>query len=194
MLLILESTPILGNDVYASVIRDAVAAYWTNQEYHTSDYLPFCLLNDVVRYWRNLLLNYEHKTARKLRELERETKDKSPEEVALRKQRLQADKWLRSCKLRFTRCLTCYATVAWLLGRARETGNITQADFVQAVSLTPTKRLEAAAATGGVASQQLLDTLLQSYEQFLTVIDRPKRGTPAAVWRWGFPTYADGFG
>lgn len=174
MLLLLESAPILGDGVYQEVVNAAVAAYWTNLEYHANDYLPFYLLNDIIRYWRNVLLNYENRTARKLRELEKQRSAIPDDEFQLRKRQLDADKWLRSCKVRFTRCLTCYATIAWLLGTASKTNNVTKSAFIQATQSTPIERITRAAILAGEAATSKLDELLRSYTDFLDVIDQDK--------------------
>lgn len=172
MLLLLESTPIVGEDVYDEVVRQAIAAYWTNLQSHRDDYLPFCLTNDIVRYWRNLLLNYEHKTARKLRELENGRDKLEQEEYHTRQQQLDADKWLRSCKLRFTRCITCYATVAWLLSEAARTNNITGDSFHEATKLTPMERLRLAASMSN--EETLYVDLAKRYTSYLDATDKPK--------------------
>ena len=170
MLLLLESTPIYGQSVYDQVIDSAINAYWTNIEYHQDDYQPFCLLNDVVRYWRNLLLNYEWKTADKLRKLDREraSNEMSDEEHERRRKELESDKWRRSCRLRFARCLTCYGTIAWLLAEARTTNNVSRAAFGEAVRLTPLDRLRRAAELHDSAdSKEIFARLEKAYVHFL---------------------------
>lgn len=144
MLLLLESTPVEGSAVYDRVIEGIVRAYWTNLEYHEKDYLPFYLSNDIIRYWRNLLLNYENKTARKQRELDARREGLRDAEFQRAQALLSADKWLRSCKLRFSRCLTCYGTIAWLLASARVAKRVTFEAAVDLTKQTPLQRLRAA--------------------------------------------------
>lgn len=174
MLLVLESKPIIGEVVYDAVIQSAISAYWTNLQYHPDDYLPFCLANDIVRYWRNLLLNYEHKTARKQRELDRKRDTLSNEVFLAEQQKLDADKWLRSCKLRYVRCLTCYGTIAWLLGEAGKTGNITQEVFLGATKMTPLERLGTASVAGGQDTHAKYLELERAYATFLEATDMVK--------------------
>jgi hypothetical protein len=176
MLLLLESTPICGPDVYNRVVESAINAYWTNVDSHHDDYHPFFLLNDIVRYWRNLLLNYEWKTADKLRTLEhdRASTGMSIEEYDRQKMLLDSDKWRRSCKLRFARCLTCYGTIAWLLAEARATNNVRQNAFREAVRLTPLDRLRKAAELGTSAdSKSLFRRLETAYALFLESFSIP---------------------
>ena len=170
MLLLLESTPIHGQSVYDEVIDKAIDAYWTNIEYHEDDYRPFCLLNDIVRYWKVLLLNYEWKTADKLRKLERErsSRDMSDDEFRAKKLSLESDKWRRSCKLRFSRCLTCYGTIAWLLAEESRTRKVTRDSFRSVIKLPPLARLRSAAEIrGDKIAVTLFSKLEVNYARYL---------------------------
>jgi hypothetical protein len=44
MLLLLESTPIIGSDAYWKAVQTVVDAYWRNYSEHQNDYLPIILL------------------------------------------------------------------------------------------------------------------------------------------------------
>lgn len=127
MLLLLESEAVAGETAYRAVVDDVIAAYWKNAEFHPQDYLPIVLVNDVVRYWRILLLNYESKNTEKRLELSAE--------------RLKADLRLRSYKLRFSRCMTCYSVLVSLLACARRTGHVGLDDMREIVALSPMARL-----------------------------------------------------
>jgi predicted nucleotidyltransferase len=58
LLLLLESLPLANDETYRQ-IRDQVLGQYFRDERGKSSYRPLFLLNDVLRYWRTLCLNYE---------------------------------------------------------------------------------------------------------------------------------------
>ena len=69
MLLVLESLPVTGEDVHERVLRRVLDRYI---EQHVRDFWPpRFLLNDVIRYWRTMCVDFEGKVARDEREGER---------------------------------------------------------------------------------------------------------------------------
>ena len=60
MLLILESAPILHEEIYQQHLRDVLEHYYRDQVGKRS-FRPLFLLNDLLRYWRTLCLNYEER-------------------------------------------------------------------------------------------------------------------------------------
>ena len=127
MLLLLESAPVASTEAYRAIVDDVISAYWKNADLHPEDYLPIVLVNDIVRYWRILLLNYESKNTEKRLEL-------SPE-------RAKADLRLRSYKLRLSRCITCYSLLIAFLGAAKRKGHVGRADVLALVTESPTDRI-----------------------------------------------------
>lgn len=63
LLLLLESQPLLGKDIYDEAIGEVVAAYWKDYEDHKIDFIPTFLTNDILRLWRTFCVNYEARTA-----------------------------------------------------------------------------------------------------------------------------------
>jgi hypothetical protein len=157
MLLLLESRPLLQRDAYARLLDAVIERYWQNTWNHTRDYQPFVLVNDIVRYWRILLLNYVAKNFEKERELEQPKRD--------------AERRLRSCKLRFSRCLTCFSFLAELLA-ATAGGHVTKEQVIAITTRTPVERLRAVRDSAGAASD--VDRLLDLYTTFLRETDAPK--------------------
>jgi len=153
MLMLLESTPVAGAEVYDSIIRRVVDRYWGNTDEHPRDYLPIILLNDIVRYWRILLLNYEAKKSKTF-----------PEQK------------LRSYKLRFARCMTCYSAIAYLLAAERRgNGHVESQVAVDMVKLPPLKRLEWVQSEVVVpAVTEAAERIFDLYEGFLRTTDAPK--------------------
>ena len=74
MLLLLESRPVVGSTSYDRLIDSVIDGYWAVAEAHQHDYLPYVFVNDVIRYWRVVLLNHESRLRAKeieLREAEK---------------------------------------------------------------------------------------------------------------------------
>ena len=158
MLLLLESKPLLGERAYEKLLRIVVQRYWQNANEHARDYQPFVLVNDVVRYWRILLLNYVAKNFEREREL-------GPT-------KLKAEQRLRSYKLRCSRCATCFSALAFLLdATAKE--RVTREDVFDLVRRSPIERLKLVAERNDEARSHV-EKLLALYGTFLTTMDRPK--------------------
>jgi len=151
MLLLLESQPLLGDSAYVGLIEKILDAYWQNVEGHEADYQPYVLVNDVVRYWRILLLNYVAKNAVKELELEQPTRD--------------AERRLRSYKLRFSRCITCFSTLAKLLA-VTTAGSVTREHVLETVRQRPTDRLREIAMLHPRVEPHVT-ALLERYDAFL---------------------------
>jgi predicted nucleotidyltransferase len=153
MLLLLESRVLLGDNAYGNLVDSVLDAYWKDASDHTTDYQPFVLVNDIVRYWRILLLNYVAKNAEKEREL-------APPNLNLR-----AERSLRSYKLRFSRCITCFSALARLLSVTAR-GAVEKKSVAAIVRERPIQRL--VAVKEGVPQAGVhVDKMLQLYQAFL---------------------------
>lgn len=60
MLLILESIPLLNSELYDQFSRDIINNYYRDGK-GTKTFKPLFLLNDLLRYWRTLCINYEER-------------------------------------------------------------------------------------------------------------------------------------
>jgi hypothetical protein len=60
MLLLLESQPVSDETVYTRLRQRIVGFYYRDFDDHNETFLPTFLLNDILRFWRTLTLNYEH--------------------------------------------------------------------------------------------------------------------------------------
>jgi predicted nucleotidyltransferase len=156
LLLLLESKPLLGEDVYEQVLDDVLGAYWQDFIDHKNNFMPAFLANDILRLWRTFCVNYEART-----------KKQPDEEKAKRK--------LKNFKLKFSRLLTCYSALLFLLTSHIENGTVSTEEARQMVALTPTARLEwlltREAAKAGHAG---IVELLTAYEWFLASTARPE--------------------
>lgn len=125
LLLILESRPLYGEEIYKRVLDEVLESYFRDYPSHTDDFHVRFLLNDIVRFWKTLCLNYENR---------RNNRASTESEKVKRK--------VRNFKLKFSRLLTCYASIAYL--SSLETP-VTKTDVVAMTQLTPMQRLDAVA-------------------------------------------------
>lgn len=158
MLLLLESKPLVGGRAYDDLLRAIVQRYWQNADEHERDYQPFVLVNDIVRYWRILLLNYVAKNFEREKELGIDE--------------LKAERRLRSYKLRFSRCATCFSALAALLDVTAK-GSVAKDDVFEIVKRSPIERMRSLASRNE-AMEPKVGRLLRLYEGFLKTIDEPK--------------------
>lgn len=95
MLLLLESTPLVNDSLYSEVLETIVGAYFRDYPDHPSNFRPVFLINDILRFWKTLCLNYEHRRNRP-----------SDDQEKRRKQHV------KNFKLKFSRMITCFGTIA----------------------------------------------------------------------------------
>lgn len=98
LLLLLESRCLYGEEAHNALIEAMVGAYFRDYPDHKHTFQPVFLLNDICRFWKTLLLNYEHKRNLPVPESERAS----------------AKTKVRNFKLKYSRMTTCFATVAAL--------------------------------------------------------------------------------
>lgn len=164
MLLLLESRVILGAEAYDELMANVLGRYWAMAPRIIKGggkFLPFMLVNDVVRYWRVPLLNHESRLAAKERKL---VKSGMAADDIVAQQRL--DRAVRAYKLRFARCLTCFGTIVYLLAKAKRDGHMSLEDAKAMVKLPPQQRLEAVAEMVPQAAEQV-EALLLNYAGYL---------------------------
>jgi predicted nucleotidyltransferase len=152
LLLLLESRPLFGEDVYEHVVSDVIAEYWKEFERHRDDFEPSFLTNDILRLWRTLCLNYEARPDRARED---------PKAAAKRK--------LKNYKLKHSRLLTCFSAVASLLATFVDSRTVTPSDAKAMIRQTPTERIEALSARSDVAASA--NDVLTAYEDFLRATD-----------------------
>ena len=140
LLLLLESKCIANDTLYSSATEQIVQMYFRDGK-GRSDYRPLFLLNDILRYWRTLCLNYE-------------------------RTRLDPHKpwWKKNLNLKFSRKLTVFSTVLAILADQIDTFE----KFAVISSMTPMERL--AYAMDRLGETTLLPEFtkfLDNYEEFL---------------------------
>jgi hypothetical protein len=170
MLLILESCYLYNEDNYKASKNKVVDRYFADFHDHRKEFRPIFILNDVLRFWRTLCLNYEHG---------REWRNGDGLD--------RARGHLKNLKLRFSRLLICYSFVVGLLNR----GPVLSSDDVLSVSdETPIQRLRTLASSDPSCSSTV-DELLSDYGWFLGKMDRKKDA--ALSWISDEPTRIDAF-
>ncbi|MDT7858332.1 hypothetical protein RQM47_16910 [Rubrivirga sp. S365] len=125
LLMLLESQSVHNADVFDRAYRGVVELYFRDYKGHEEAFQPFFLVNDVLRFWKTLCLNYEHR---------RNRGDEG--EAAKNKSRL------KNLKLRFSRLNTCFSGVVPLIAPGAE-GTVD--DVVARLRPTPNERLSAIA-------------------------------------------------
>lgn len=89
MLLLLESRPIYNPNAYFEIVEAIVQAYYRDYHDHEKNFRPIFLVNDILRFWKTLCLNYENKR-----------------NIASNDQLTKTKNHLRNLKLKFSRLMT----------------------------------------------------------------------------------------
>jgi hypothetical protein len=121
LLLLLESRPLFNEAAYETVLSEIIEAYFRDFHDHEEDFKPIFLVNDILRFWKTLCLNYENRR-------------NIPTGDPAKKSKV----YLKNLKLKFSLLLTCFSTVIPLSAAP----NTTPEEIKALVSLPPLKRLE----------------------------------------------------
>lgn len=146
MLMLLESSPIFNSETYEQVLREVVGSYFRDYTHRPDQFKPIFLINDILRFWKTLCLNYEHK---------RNQPDENPAEKAKQK--------AKNFKLKFSRLLTCFGSIASIIDHSSTIG---PEEVVQLVKLSPFERLQGTAARRPNLQPEFR-TISAEYEWFL---------------------------
>lgn len=139
LLLLLESQPISNDALYQRAMQRVLENYYRDGK-GRKDFRPLFLLNDVLRYWRTLCLNYERDRA------------------------LEKPWWKKNLNLKFSRKLTVFSTALAIV--SSELNNVEQ--FKSFSKKVPLERL--ATVLDSIDDQSLVDRfkdVLSDYESFL---------------------------
>lgn len=143
LLLLLESAPVFGTKTYNAAIDKIIEAYLRDYQDHAENFRPTFLVNDILRFWKTLCLNYEHR--RNQEDQARKIKQK-----------------IRNFKLSYSRLMTCFATIALLSSY----NTMTKAQLVPLCKMDPIQRLLALQKRIPKITQKLI-TALEEYHWFL---------------------------
>lgn len=156
MLLLLESKPIYNVTLYDKIINDIVDRYYKDFEDHSNNFQPVFLVNDIIRFWRTMCLNYEH--SRNKASHIKEAK------AAIKKKKIKGS--IKNLKLKFSRKLTCYSLLLCLLWSKK----LTKKEIIRLIQLTPMERLEELKGIPNI--ENLVTELIRLYGWFLDTIQK----------------------
>lgn len=161
MLLLLESTCIYGEEDYSYVKEILLSSYYKDYHDHQLTFRPTFLINDISRFWKTLLLNYEH---RRHQDIDNDSQATgavdsvpiSPDDKVRAK--------IKNFKLKFSRLTTCFATIAAI---GSHTPPVSKETILDIVSRTPHERLLDLTERGDEQIAGIVSQLRSQYSQFL---------------------------
>jgi hypothetical protein len=162
MLFLLEGRPLVGEGAFRALSKHVQNTYRSTAKEHADDFLPFFLVNDIIRYWRTVLLNHEDRLRQKRAELAKHgLSGDALDETVL------AHRKYRSQKLRFPRCLTCFSALAYVLAMApTDDDSISESDEQEMFDLTPMERMQRIAETRSHAKERV-EAMIEMYAGYL---------------------------
>lgn len=120
MLMLLESRPLMGEDLYKRACSQAVEKYFRDYKGREEYFSPIFLFNDILRMWRTFCVNYEF----------------------YRKEGDSRAK-LKNLKLKYIRLLTCYSSIVYLLAVYSSRKAVSPESVLQMILISPVERLQA---------------------------------------------------
>lgn len=148
LLMILESRCVSGQDTYETILKDILEAYFRDYPDHPKNFQPTFLVNDILRFWKTLCLNYENKRNQPAADNSRRIAQK-----------------IKNLKLKFSRMLTCFGSICYIVS---QNGEIDHEDIMKMALLSPLERLEMAA-RGFPQLTTELSNAVNEYEWFLNL-------------------------
>jgi predicted nucleotidyltransferase len=145
LLMILESKSVYGHEAYDLVMRDVLGRYFEDYPDHPEDFQPTFLINDIIRFWKTLCLNYENKR----------NQPPGSEDARIAQK-------IKNLKLKFSRMLTCFGSVCYI---SSEPGKIGPDQLIAMTHLSPFERLSTAARKFDL--QENLTEVERQYQWFL---------------------------
>lgn len=142
MLLILESKPVYNEKAYAQLVCDTIQRYFVDYPDHENNFYPLFLMNDILRYWYTLTMNYEYR---------RDGKDS------------EIEKSWKMLKLKYSKLITCFSMLACLYKT-----KISPEYVVDCVYLTPFERLQMLASENA-SLNTVVNEIVVEYKWFLSL-------------------------
>jgi len=123
MLLLLESQFLYNQVLFDQCIDEIIDSYYVDFHNHTNNFQPIFLANDIIRFWKTLCLNYEHRRIRK------NNNNFNDVNIAHSK----------NLKLKFSRKLTCFSFILKLIDISKP---ISKDQVKEIAHMTPIARLQ----------------------------------------------------
>ena len=140
MLLILESKPLLNETNYEELLNMILDKYFEDYNEHSEDFYPLFLMNDILRYWYTLTLNYEYR--------------KDPNDN-------KTKRYWKRLKLKYARLLTCFSFIACLCS-----GAVSKNEVLRFIHYTRFERLDYLAEKFSELLEIVID-IKQEYAYFI---------------------------
>jgi len=156
MLLLLESKSVYNNELHTLCLEKIIESYYIDFNDHAKSFEPIFLCNDIIRFWKTLCLNYEHRRKRK----DLNEADKKREKVVAHSKNL---------KLKFSRKLTCFSFILKLVS---SNSSIPQEKVMDIAKMTPTERLISLKGINGQTDAKI-QKAINSYEWFISKTQIP---------------------
>jgi len=147
LLMILESAPLSNKAIYKNAINKTIGAYFRDYDGNESNFKPVFLLNDIMRFWKTLCLNYENKR----------------NEQNLATDEEKAKHRLKNFKLKFSRKIICYSMITPLSMEKKPFS--TKKQVIDLTNLTPLERFDSISTKS--STKKLYKELVDRYEWFL---------------------------
>ncbi len=157
MLMLLESEWLFNECEFNECKGKIINAYFTDFHDHSSQFRPIFLINDVLRFWRTLCLNYENA---------RNWRGGDDDEA-------RSKGHLGNLKLKFSRLTICFSFICHLMMQGK---HLTKDHAFATAALSPLDRLFEIEQSGLVAQSNVRD-MLAEYAWFLHATGRPKSET-----------------
>jgi hypothetical protein len=140
------------------LLDEVVQAYFRDYRGNEKNFVPSFLINDILRLWRTFCVNYEF------------SRKKGSDDIKI-----------KNLKLKFSRMLTCYSGIMYLLSIHVAAATVSPQDVRAMVALTPTGRLQHLQKENCLTDPNLqrtfagmIDGIIDEYSDFLKLTHRPK--------------------
>ncbi len=153
MLILLEGAYLYGDGEFQEIRNEIIGHYFNDFHTHSDGFRPIFLLNDILRFWRTLCINYEHKRHWRREDAERRAKGH-----------------LDNLKLKMSRLLMCYSFIGCLLSREVP---VTPDRVAEICNMTPIQRMQYIGTSNPEVSETVSETLVL-YAEFLARTGRHK--------------------
>ncbi|SMN12253.1 hypothetical protein SPBRAN_469 [uncultured Candidatus Thioglobus sp.] len=148
MLLLLESKPLYNEVLFEKCVDEIIDSYYVDFHKHTDNFQPIFLANDIIRFWKTLCLNYEHKR------ISKDAKDVT-KNVA----------YSQNLKLKFSRKLICFSFILKLISCKNP---LSQKQVKNIVLMTPIERLESIRkGQNNEIISSAIDDIISGYQWFI---------------------------
>jgi hypothetical protein len=151
LLLLLESQVLFGHPAYEHVRRECVMRYWVDYSDHSESFLPAFLVNDILRFWRTLCINYEAGMSTN-----------------------PAKRRAKNYKLKYSRLLTCFSAILAIQAEFQKHGTVSAEQALKVLEMSPLNRLLHVEGTIGGEASHLVNGLFEMYGAFLSETDCSK--------------------